>query len=42
MTDETYFPERKENVLAKLVPSYNMTVVAVVQSEGISEATLYN
>ncbi|MBT0724509.1 transposase [Rosenbergiella sp. S61] len=35
-------PERKENVLAKLLPPYNMTVADVAQREGISEATLYN
>ncbi|WP_025472043.1 transposase, partial [Yersinia pestis] len=35
-------PERKAGVLAKLLPPYNMTVTAVAQMEGISEATLYN
>jgi len=35
-------PERKASVLAKLLPPYNMTVSAVAQMEGISEATLYN
>ncbi|MEF3108389.1 IS3 family transposase [Raoultella sp. WB_B2P2-3] len=35
-------PERKASTLAKLLPPYNMTVVAVAQMEGISEATLYN
>lgn len=35
-------PERKSSVLAKLLPPYNMTVTAVAQMEGISEATLYN
>ncbi|WP_193323359.1 transposase [Erwinia endophytica] len=35
-------PERKASVLAKLLPPYNMTVAAVAQMEGISEATLYN
>jgi len=35
-------PERKASVLAKLLPPYNMTVAAVAQKEGISEATLYN
>lgn len=35
-------PERKTSVLAKLLPPYNMTVAAVAQLEGISEATLYN
>ncbi|WP_457810181.1 IS3 family transposase [Providencia rustigianii] len=35
-------PERKAAILAKLLPPYNMTVSAVAQTEGISEATLYN
>ncbi len=35
-------PEHKNNVLAILLPPYNMTVVAVTQMEGISGATLYN
>ncbi|MER0047680.1 transposase, partial [Pectobacterium odoriferum] len=35
-------PERKASILAKLLPPYNMTVAAVAQMEGISEATLYN
>ena len=35
-------PERKAGILAKLLPPYNMTVAAVAQMEGISEATLYN
>lgn len=35
-------PERKTSILAKLLPPYNMTVTAVAQMEGISEATLYN
>lgn len=35
-------PERKSAALAKLLPPYNMTVTAVAQMEGISEATLYN
>jgi transposase-like protein len=34
-------PERKAATLAKLLPPYNMTVAAVAQMEGISEATLY-
>lgn len=37
-----YSPERKAAVLAKLLPPYNMTVTALAQQEGISEATLYN
>ncbi|TKI03517.1 hypothetical protein FCN80_21330 [Martelella alba] len=36
-----YSPERKAVVLAKLLPPYNMTVTALAQQEGISEATLY-
>jgi transposase-like protein len=36
------YPERKASTLAKLLPPYNMTVAAVAQMEGISEATLYN
>ena len=37
-------PERKAKagILTKLLPPYNMTVAAVAQMEGISEATLYN
>lgn len=35
-------PERKNTVLAKLLPLYSMTIAAVAQMEGISEATLYN
>ncbi|TCL02082.1 transposase [Sodalis ligni] len=35
-------PEPKAATLAKLLPSYNMTVSAVAQMEGISVATLYN
>jgi len=34
-------PERKAAVLAKILRPYNMTVAAVAQMEGISEATLY-
>ncbi|WP_449591760.1 hypothetical protein [Photorhabdus tasmaniensis] len=34
-------PARKSAALAKLLPLYNMTVAAVAQMEGISEATLY-
>ena len=37
-----YSPERKAAVLAKLLPPYNMTVTALAQQEGISEATLYH
>jgi len=39
---ERISPERKAATLAKLLPPYNMTVSAVAQMEGISEATLYN
>lgn len=35
-------PERKASTLAKLLPPDNMTVAAVAQMEGISEATIYN
>lgn len=35
-------PEPKAATLAKLLPPCNMTVSAVAQMEGISEATLYN
>lgn len=35
-------PERKTASLARLLPPYSMTVAAVAQMEGISEATLYN
>lgn len=34
--------ERKASVLAKWLPPYNMTVAAVAQRDGISEATLYS
>lgn len=34
--------ERKEAVLNRLLPPYNMTVSQVAEMEGISEATLYN
>ncbi|RBP64517.1 transposase, partial [Brenneria salicis] len=37
-----YSPERKAAVLDKLLPPHNMTVSALAQQEGISEATLYN
>lgn len=35
-------PERKASLLAKLLPPYNMTVAAVAQMDGVSEATLCN
>ncbi|GFZ84732.1 hypothetical protein GCM10011403_30140 [Pseudohongiella nitratireducens] len=34
--------ERKEAVLSRLLPPYNMTVSDLAKVEGISEATLYN
>jgi len=34
--------ERKEAVLNRLLPPYNMTVSEVAEMEGISQATLYN
>lgn len=34
--------ERKEAVLSRLLPPYNMTVSDLAKMEGISEATLYN
>jgi len=37
-----YSPERKAAVLDKLLPPHNMTVSALAQQEGISEATLYS
>lgn len=42
MTDETFSPERKNSVLAKLLPPWNMDVSAVAQKEGIPQAILYN
>ncbi|WP_420804363.1 transposase [Yersinia ruckeri] len=35
-------PERKACIMAKLLPPYSMTVAAIAQMDGISEATLYN
>ena len=37
-----YPDERKQAVLAKMLPPHNMTVSSVAQAEGISEQTLYN
>ena len=37
-----YSPERKEAVLSKLLPPYNLTVAELARQEGISPATLYN
>lgn len=36
-----YSEERKEAVLSKLLPPYNMTVAELARQEGISEPTLY-
>lgn len=36
-----YSEERKEAVLSKLLPSYNMTVAELARQEGISEPPLY-
>ena len=37
-----YPDERKEAVLAKMMPPHNRTVADVAKEEGISTATLYN
>ena len=37
-----YSPERKESILKKLLPPYNLTVTEVSEQEGISTASLYN
>ncbi|HQT04032.1 MAG TPA: transposase [Thiotrichales bacterium] len=37
-----YTIERKDAVLVKLLPPYNRSISEVAQSEGITEATLYN
>ncbi len=37
-----YSPERKEAILKKMAPPYNMTVAELASQEGISTATLYN
>lgn len=37
-----YSEERKQQILNKLLPPSNLTVVEVAQQEGISEQTLYN
>ena len=37
-----YSEERRNAVLQKLLPPYNMTVAEVARQEGISEQTLYN
>lgn len=41
-TMSRYATERKAAVLKKLLPPHNRSVPEVAQSEGISEATLYN
>ena len=38
----SYSPERKNAVLAKLLPPHNRSVPAVAKEEGINESTLYN
>lgn len=42
VTNETYSPGTKIQRAGKIAAPYNMTVTAVAQMEGISEATLYN
>ena len=37
-----YPPERREDILRKLLPPNNRPVAEVAQEEGISDATLYN
>ena len=37
-----YSAERKQAVLKKLLPPYNMSVPALAKEEGISDQTLYN
>ena len=37
-----YSEERKQQILNKLLPPSNLTVVETAQQEGISEQTLYN
>lgn len=37
-----YSEERRQAVLSKLMPPYNMTAAEVARQEGISEQTLYN
>ena len=36
-----YSEERKEAVLAKLLPPHNRTIAELAEEEGISTATLY-
>lgn len=38
----SYSTERKESVLKKLLPPYNLSVSVLAKQEGITEATLYN
>ena len=37
-----YSSERRDSVLIKLLPPYNMTVAEVARQEGMAEQTLYN
>jgi transposase-like protein len=37
-----YSSERKEAILKKMLPPYNMTVAALARQESIAEQTLYN
>jgi len=37
-----YSSERREALLKKLLPPFNMTVAELARQEGISEQTLYN
>ena len=37
-----YPDERRQVILAKMLPPHNMTVASLAQAEGISEQTLYN
>ncbi|WP_036666583.1 transposase, partial [Paludibacterium yongneupense] len=37
-----YSPERREALLKKLLPPFNMTVAELARQEGLSEQTLYN
>ena len=40
--DDRYSPDRKEAMLSKLLPPYNLTAAEPARQEGISEATLYS
>ncbi|CAM5190143.1 IS3 family transposase [Oligella ureolytica] len=37
-----YSDERKEAILSKLLPPYNLSVYELAREEGISKTTLYN